>query len=298
MPTERPLRNEVIARALDQAIASGDHRVLALLANAGGAGGPRPNVELAAAVGEELALASGPGADTLLGTFLAFGERKAQGRNPEVFLPYAAAFALVARVVRGRGTEGSWSELHGLAGDGRALVREGVVTALSRAALSRAAFGAEFIERASGWTDGFLHAAVVLEVVTTKAFLESPMSFDGVRDRLGEALELAENAPRSAERSQGRRRLLEVIELALVPLLLRHRDLGPWLQPKLSTQQPELRAAFEGLMQRLSRAGAPVDLLEPLRAELDRTAPPRRDPTTFRGATRGRGRKAQGRSAR
>ncbi|HEU4537032.1 MAG TPA: hypothetical protein VFS00_23080, partial [Polyangiaceae bacterium] len=238
------------------------------------------------------------GADALIVSFLSFEERKAQGRNPEVFLPYVAAFALVARLARGRGVEGAWSDLHGLAGDGRALVREGVVTALSRAALSRPALAAEFVARASAWTDGFLHAAVVLELLTAKPFLEAPLVFEGVRDRLDEALALAEEAPRSAERSQGRRRLLEIIEQALVPLLLRHRQLGPWLQPKLGTQQPELRAAFEGLMQRLVRAGAPADLLDPLRAELDRTAPPRRDPTTFRGPTRGRGRKAHGRSAR
>jgi hypothetical protein len=180
----------------------------------------------------------------------------------------------------------------------RALVREGVVTALSRAASSRPALTAEFVGRASGWTDGFLHAAVALELLTTKPFLEAPADLDGLRARLDEAIDLAENAPRSAERSQGRRRLLTVVEEALVPLLLRHRTLGAWLQSKLGTQQPELRAAFEGLVQRLARAGAPLDLLEPLRVELDQTAPPRRDPTTFRGLTRGRGRKAQGRSAR
>ncbi len=298
MPSERPLRNEVIARALDQAIASGDRRVVTLLAHAGNASGARANVELAAAVGEELALAGGPGADALLVTFLAVGERKAQGRNPEVYLPYVAAFALAARIVRGRGESGAWADLHGLAGDGRALVREGVVTALTRAALSRPALVAEFLERASSWTDGFLHAAVALELLTTKPFLETPLDIDVLRARLDEAIDLAENAPRSAERSQGRRRLLETIEQALVPLLMRHRSLGPWLQGKLGSQQPELRTAFEGLVQRLSRAGAPLDLLEPLRSELDRSAPPRRDPTTFRGPTRGRGRKAQGRTAR
>lgn len=298
MPAERPVRNEVIARALDQALTSGDRRVVTLLAHAGGATGPKPNVELAAAVGEELALAGGAGADALLATFLSFGERKAEGRSPEVFLPYVAAFALAARLLRGRGVEGAWRELHGLAGDGRALVREGVVTALSRAASSRPALTVEFVGRASGWTDGFLHAAVALELLTTKPFLEAPTDLDGLRARLDEALDLAENAPRSAERSQGRRRLLTVIEEAFVPLLLRHRTLGAWLQSKLGTQQPELRTAFEGLVQRLARAGAPLDLLEPLRVELDQTAPPRRDPTTFRGPTRGRGRKAQGRSAR
>jgi hypothetical protein len=298
MPTERPVRNEAIARALDLALASGDRRVVPLLANAGGASGPRPNVELASAVGEELALASGPGADALLGTFLSFGERKAQGRNPEVFLPYVAAFALVARLVRGKGVEGAWAELHGLAGDGRALVREGVVTALARAAPSRPALVAEFVGRAAGWTDGYLHAAVVVELLQTKPFLEAPLDLETLRARLDEALDLAEHAPRSAERSQGRRRLLEALAGALVPLLLRHRALVPWLQGKLATQQPELREAFEGLVRGLARAGAPADLLDPLRAQLDQTAPPRRDPTTFRGSTRGRGRKAQGRSAR
>jgi hypothetical protein len=298
MAADRPLRNELIARALDQALASGDRRVVALLAHAGGIPGPRPNVELAAAVGDELARAGGAGADALLDTFLAFDEQAAHGRSPEAFLPYVAAFVLVARLGRGKGVEGAWAALHGLAGDARAVVREGVAAALARAATSRPGFAAEFVGRASTWTDGFLHAAVALEAFATKAFLEAPLDVEALRERLDEAIALAENAPRSAERSQGRRRLLEVVERALAPLVLRHRSLVPWLRGKLGTQQPEVRAAFEGLITRLPRAGAPLDVLEPLRAELDRSAPPRRDPTTFRGPTRGRGRKAQGRSAR
>gem|GEM_PF-383148 len=290
------LRSDQIRLALDEAIARGDQRFFSLLSRHGNLPGPQPNTDLAAAVGD--LLASRREAQALVRQMLVLDEREAPGQSPQIFLIMVAAQALAARIIAKIDVDGSWQELQVLAGDPRKLVRDGVVRALERVAVQQG--GGAALARLAAWTDGFLQAAVALEALALRPVLDrmQPSDVGELLARLDETATLAEEARRADERTQGRRRLLEALADALPPIAARFPDALAWLAGRATTQQPELRQAIELCLVGLKRHSLTDDALDPIRKALDGSVPPLRDPTHYKGPTRGRGRKAQRREQR
>lgn len=290
------LRNDQIRLSLDDAITRNDRRFFSLLSQFGGLPGPRPNADLAVAAGD--LLASRREAHRLVREMLELDERDAPGQSPQVFLIMVGAQVLASRILSNFEVEDSWGSLQVLAGDARKPVRDGVVLALERLGVKLG--GDALLARLNAWTDGFLQAAVAVETLALRSVLDrTPVTaVEELQARLDEATTLAEQARRADERTQGRRRLLEALAAAIPPVAARFPALMRWLEVRVTTQQPELRAAFEQCVQGLQRQGLNDDALDPIRRALDGSVPALRDPTHYKGPTRGRGRKAQRREQR
>lgn len=286
------LRSEALRDALDRTIASGDRYLFSLLVRHGNLPGPRPNEELAAAFGDELA-ARGAAADRVIAELVGMDETRARGTSAEAFLPYVGAHALGARIARKYDERRSADALEEMAGDARKVVRDGVVATLVRLAPKL-----DLPTRLASYFEGFLQAAVALEAMSNRDVLDRIADPTDLLERLDEATTLAEKAGRAAERTQGRRRLLEVLGMTIPVFATRYPAVVAWVGGRATTKQPELRVAFEEALTALTRAGAPTETLDTLRHALDGSAAPRRDPTTYMGPTRGRGRKANRRAER
>ena len=289
-----PLSSDVIRTALARFLRDGDRYVLTQLVRFGNLPGPNPNEGLAMAFGDEL-LKHGQASDRMLRELLV-DERQAPGQSGEAYLPYLGAHVAASRVNAGFDVTASWALLYELGGDARKVVRDGVVSGLVRLGIEGDAEA--LLRQLAGWTNGFLQTAVAIEALTRRAVLEKLADPAPLIERFEEATNLAENAGRAQERSQGRRRLLEVLAQVLPEAAARHPAFLGWLTGRASTQHPEIRACFEQALLGLNKAGLMAADLDRLRAALDKAAPPRRDPKTYVGTTRGRGRKAQRRAER
>lgn len=292
------LRSDQLRLSLEDALSGGSPlRLFALLSQHGGLPGPRPNLELAEVVGDQIASRRG-NAQRLLETMINLDEREAPGQSAQAFLLIVAAYTLGTRIRMQYEAERAWQGLQDLAGDPRKVARDGVVAALERIGVQQG--GELLLLQFAPWTDGFLQAAVAMETLARRPVMDQTpvQALELLVERLDEVTSLAEEARRSDERTQGRRRLLEALSEFLPPLVARHRGLLPWLQGRLTTQQPELRGAFEHCVRALKQYSLTDEVLDPLRRALDESRAPFRDPTHYKGPTRGRGRKAQRREQR
>ncbi len=288
--TGAPLKSEQLRGALDRFIASGDRLVFSLLTRHGGLPGPKPNHELAAAFASEL-LTRRRDADPVLRELLAGDADTVRATLPSIFLPVVAAHALAARLVAGVDARGSAEALSELASDVRKVVRDGVVAALVGASARLDLFAIPELR------DGFLAKSVLLEALSVRAVCDRVARPDELVSLLDAAASEIVDAPRSAERSQGRRRLLEALGES-VPVFFRFPEVRAWLVEVSRTESPELRGALEQAVSAVQRHGASNTELDPVRAALDAAAPKRRDPLSYKGPTRGRGRKRDRRAER
>jgi hypothetical protein len=96
----------------------------------------------------------------------------------------------------------------------------------------------------SAWTDGYLGAAVALEALTAREWLDRSPSASSVLGRLEEAFDLAERAPRADQRSQGYRLLVKSLADAPARLLDRFPQATlAWLEGKAVTRDVDLRGS-------------------------------------------------------
>jgi hypothetical protein len=280
------IRNRALAVELDTALARRSYAPLfSLLRRLSGLPGPRANDQLAWAVGEEVARA-GPRGDELIRELCAMNDSRAPAGSDGEFLPMVGAACIGARLAEKPDAE-LVERLRPLAEDPRHRVRDGVCRALAEASRSR---GEELAELLSTWTDSYLGAAVALEALTTRSWLDRSKSATTVLCRLEEAFQLAESAPRADQRSQGYRLLVQ--RLAESPARLLDRFPAAtldWLEGKASTSDVALRAAISDLLRTARSRGHGSGALEKVEQALSASAPPRRDPKTYVGPTRKRG---------
>jgi hypothetical protein len=290
------LKSEALRGALAPALAGRTAPLEALLCRAGGGADRRPNFRLAAAFGAELGAAPGPVARLLA----RFAANDAAPDTVEVFLPIAAAFGWAARLAGGLDAAQASAALAELAGDERSPVRLGAREALLAFAI-REGGAPELLRQGGGWFDlpdrevRFRAAAVVLEVLADRRVLAALRDDDqSLLDYLARALREVADAPRSAERSDGRRRLLLSLSptLAAVVAALQAGDRGPaWLEAEcVSARHPDVRNALSDaiLALRSTHHGQGAALTQRLRDALEGSAKPPRDPTRRRPGT-GRG---------
>jgi hypothetical protein len=289
------LRDEALRAALTAALGGRTATLEQLLARHGGYGS-RPNLRLAAAFGTEIA--SLPG---ILAPLLErLGENDAAPDRPEVFLPVAAAYGWAARLAAGREVGTAWAVLPLLAGDERAPVRVGTLEALAALA-ARPRNASALVERAGDWLEledreiRFGAAGVVVEVFARRQVLAALSDPGPLFDYLGRAIGAIVEAPRAAERSDARRRLLLALPptLSAVARAFGAGDRGPgWLEEVCrEARHPDLRTALSNAIVALGdkASGQGALLAQRLRTALEGSAKPPRDPTRRRpGAARGR----------
>jgi hypothetical protein len=283
-----PLRSAALVQAVDAAVERADRDLFALLCRWSNLPGPQPNYGLARSVGERIASHRGR-ADALVRDLCSLDLERARPGTATEFLPICGVLALAARWQAGVDPRGAMADLQAMAEDVRHLVRESVVLALRQLAHERLE---ALLDDVAGWMDGYLQASVVLQAIGDRAVLDAARDPAPIVARLDEAFSLAEGAPRSHQRSQGFRTLVHALAEAAVPVLARFPDAGSaWLSSRATTKLPELREAIEAVLAKVRRAGRLDARVEEVARALDGSAPPRRDPTTYVGPTRGRGKK-------
>jgi hypothetical protein len=229
--------------------------------------------------------AHGSRADPLVTALCSVSRERGLEKGPREFLPIVGAFCLAARFELGTKPEEALAELRTLAEDSRHLIREGVASALGEAARVR---GEELVLLLAGWTDGYLPAAVALDAVSSRSWLDAVRTPDEAVSRLDECFSLAESAPRADQRSQGYRTLMITLPAACTRILDRFPEATVrWLEARAATDHVELREALGELASRAR--GHTVGELERFGQILRENAPPRRDPKTYVGPTRKRG---------
>jgi hypothetical protein len=294
-PAQEGLRNEALQAALGAALAGRTSALEQLLARHGGYG-PRPNMRLAAAFGAEIAALPG----TVAPLLEQLGANDAAPDTPEVFLPVAAAHGWAARLAAGREVGTAWAALAPLAGDERTPVRVGTLEALvSYAARPRAA--AALVAAAADWLDlddreeRFGAAGVVVEVFARRQVLATLSNPEPLLDYLSRVTAEIVDAPRAAERSDARRRLLLALPPtfgAVATTFTAGERSAVWLEEVCqNARHPDLRAALSNVIVAIGdkASGQGALLADRLRAALEGSAKPPRDPTRRRpGAGRGR----------
>jgi hypothetical protein len=290
------LRSDALRAALADALGGRTAPLEALLCrHGGGHGSPRPNLRLAAAFGVELAALPGPAARLLAH----FGGNDAAPDTPEVFLPVAAAYGWVGLVRARREVGPAWDALAELAGDERAPVRLGALDALVAFA-ARAGGARELVARAGDWLEledreiRFGAAGVVVEVFADRQALAAVGDPSPLLDYLSRAIAAVAAAPRAAERSEARRRLLLALPKTLVAVVVAFAagERGvTWLEGECrDARHPDLRAALSSAIVALAdkATGEGAAEAQRLRGALEGSAKPPRDPTRIRPGT-GRG---------
>lgn len=295
--TSEGLKSEALLAALQDALGGASQRLEDLLARHGG--GPRPNLKLAAAFGAELATLPGELAP-LLNRLAA---EDAAPDDPRVFLPIAAAHGWTHRLREGREVEPAWDALMELAADERGPVRVGTLDALITFAAREGSADA-LISRARAWLQvedrelRFGAAALVVEAIGNPKLLAVVRDQEVLLAYLSEAIDTVADAPRSAERSDARRRLLTSLSLALasVVAMVRAGDRGlTWFEEEAArASHPDVRRALSTALVKLTSIpqAPPAARVDELRKTLEGSAKPLRDPTLKRPGT-GRGRRSR-----
>jgi len=294
------LKSEALRAALQKALAGRDDDLLRLLAHHGGLPAPRPNFDLAAAFGVEVA--AHPGDVTRLLARLAADD--AAPDTAQAYLPVAAVYGYAACLRQGRDARVAWSALEELTADERAPVRQGALEALAVLA-SKPGLADALVAEATSWLDGddlaqrLGSSALVVEALGDGRVLQSIGDIDAFFGYLSAVVALVAEAPRSAERLDGRRRLLASLPktLAVAAGNWRGGEEGrQWLETTCAeAKQPALRDALAAAIvkMRTGSQGQGAAVADGLRRALDGSAKPPRDPSRIRPG-KGRGKASRG----
>ena len=290
------LKSDALRAALDEALAGDPRRLEALLARHGSMPSPRPNLKLAQAFGAELAQREGKVAALLT----RLGAHDAAPDTAEVFLPIAAAHGWAGRVREERDVEAGFAALEALCADERGPVRVGTLDALIGLA-AREGAADRLVERARGWLEQedrelcFGAAALVVEALGDARVLATLRQGEALLDYLSEVIDKVGDAPRSAERLEGRRRALTSLAQTLPRVVLGQRagDRGQlWFQAQCErAKHPDVRRVLSDCIVKLTTQGGSAGAV-PLRTALEQSAKPLRDPTLPRKGT-GRGKQTR-----
>jgi hypothetical protein len=292
------LKSDELRRAAQDALGGAFVRFEQMLAFHSGLPGPRPNFALAEAVGA--ALAGERGADRVIRRL---ADNVAAPDTAEVFLPVVGAHAYAARAVRGE--LAAWDALEELCADERGPVRAGTENALLLAARQNAVDG--IVSALTRWLDDenrdrrWGAAATVLDALATERAMEGLADRQALLDAVTTLIADVADAPRAAERSEGRRRLLAAlarITAAIVSSFRAEPDGAAWLTERLSkARHPDVRHAFDEALARLKKRGGAekVATLEAMHAALASSAKPDRHAARRHDGMTGRGKKKKAR---
>ena len=262
-----------------------------LLVRKGCLPGPKPNLELACAVGTAL-LHEGKLGVAILDEWLAMSENEAPSGTAFPILPIAAiqACGVLAASEDSESRATALKTLHDKSDDSRKEVRASVGAALAHAAALRI----ETLEELDSWFDGYLHASMVLGAMVGHSVLSQFVDASLPMRHVDGAFELAENAPRSHQRSNGYRVLLRTLRLAIAKFGCRFQEpVSFWIREHAGVSSTDLREVLVGAVDDLRVGGMRKELVIAASGALESRVLPPRDPRWDVGPTRGRGKKAR-----
>ena len=294
------LKSEMLKSALDDALAGKPSRLEDLLERFGGMPSPKPNLKLAAAFGAELANLPGE-VHRLLAR--PASEDCAPDRS-RIYLPIAAAHGFAARARAGREVATAWSALLELAGDERGPVRVGTLDALLITG-AREGGADELVQRGLAWLDEaedrevrFGANALMLEVLSEARVMATLRDEEALFSFVSRSIDEVADAPRAAERSEGRRRVLvslpRVLAAIVVHLARAEAGIDYFRSEAARAEHPDVRAALSDAIQRLRGAGSGqrATMIDELRKSLEDSAKPLRYQALVRPGV-GRGKKSR-----
>jgi hypothetical protein len=284
--------------ALQAAVAGRPAELERLLTRAGAVVTQRPNLRLAAAFGAEVAGLSSA-VTPLLQRFTA---EDAAPDTDRAFLPIAAAHGWAARLRAGRDVDAGWAALATLAADERTPVRLGARDALTTL-VQRPGGADELIARAADWLGDedreqrFGAAAQVCDLLGDRKVQTAVQDQAALRAYLDAAIAEVADAPRSAERSDARRRLMGALPRALAGAVSGGGgDVAQEWFPQVCAEavQVDVRKALSDALVLLHDPahGLSSAVADQLRGSLAASAKPLRDPTRLRPGT-GRGKRSR-----
>lgn len=272
------VRNDKIVKLLDDVLDGADPRALFdALVRLSGMPGPKPNLELARAVGARIAQRGGDG--------LALTDELLDARHP--YLVRVGLQALASRASDPKDPSGALKKLHDAADEGEKAARDAVVESLVDVIAAR---GDGVLPKLASFTDGFLHAFVALEALTTRKALDAVKDGAAATARLDEAFTLADLSSRADERAQGVRLLRESLPNHVARLAARFPEARAWLEEKFTIERPESRDVIGLALVALRKLGLAEADAERLTAAFEQHSPVRRDAARVIEGTRKRGR--------
>lgn len=275
MEPER-LKSDRIEAALNVALDGGPSAPLFdLLDRASGMPGPRPHTDVLKAFGARIAAERGRG-EELAAALLA--EKKTS-------LYYVGVMVLAERASR-RGERAALAELMALADEEKKERRDAVLDALVIVLAARGDEGARLVLPLA---DGFLHAHVALEALTHARVLPKLSEASSLLDLLADAFQRSDDAPRSADRSQGLRLLRLGLPLQISRGAVRFSETIDWLKERLDWPRPETREVVGEAIRRLRKVLGEAEA-DRLRLEHEASAKAPRDPSRIVQGTRKRSR--------
>jgi hypothetical protein len=199
-----------------------------------------------------------------------------------------------------RDIEPAWDSLEQLCADERSPVRVGTLSALVTLA-AREGWADRLVARAEQWLAQqedrelcFGAAALVVEVLSDARVLSVLRDAEALLAYLTQVIDRVGSAPRSAERSDGRRRALTSLALTLPKVVAAQRagERGEnWLSAECErAKHPDVRRMLSDCIVKLSAQGGTT--ASTLRDVLAESAKPVRDPTLRRQGT-GRGKQTR-----
>jgi hypothetical protein len=280
------LSSERLSSALDEATLGRPASLYAWLERGSRLPSARANDALADGFAQ-LCRARGKVADTVALALARLTPDEAPGASAREFLPVCGIAALGARGAADPQVRADFvEELHAHADDLRFRVRDAVIQALGRVG---AAAGDSLVAEAASWMDGYFHAAAVVSALGREPWLSALHQAQGVIARLNDAFVLAREAPRSAARYPGRKALVEALGRAPGAIAVR---LGVPVFDMFvgwaGVSDPELRGLIEGVARDKRLASRFGPDLARVRAALDASRPPVRNPDHNVGPTRDR----------
>lgn len=283
------LRGDALLAAFREAVAGKPMRLYGHLSINSGLPGTRVNTTLAQAFATEC-VAVGKPADKMILAMCLLDAEAAPGDNSLEFLPVCGAIALGARAAADPSLRPkALSFLHELSEDFRFRVREAVPLALAKLGTQ---MGDALVHELVKWTDGFFQGAAALDAMADPSFLATIHDDEAAVARLHEAYMLAKGASRSASRYPGFKALVDT--LSRVPATFATRFGMPVFDELVlwtDTQVKELRGAVETFIKSKKLEGRWSPEVKRVRAALDASVPPPRDPTLAVKGMRSRGKK-------
>ena len=228
--------------------------------------------------------------DALALTMASLDADEAPGATELEFLPMCGVAAFAVRALSEPKKRAKYiGLLHECADDLRFRVRDVVVLALAKVGEQ---LGEVLVEELDGWMDGYFHGTAVLRALAEPGLLAKLTDADLIITRVDQAFSIAKNAERAASRYPGFKALMEA--LGSVPSLVASRfgtQVFDMLERWTKEKDPALRVLVEKNLDRM-RGRFNTDVARVWKS-LEATKPARRDPTTYVGRTRGRGRKVR-----
>ena len=290
--TKGSTTEDTLSLALDQAQKGEPRPLYDRLTRGSRLPGPEANLEFAATFAS-LCAARGKATDRVILAMATLDADYAPGGTELEFLPMCGVAAIGARAAKdAKARARLLGVLHDCAEDLRWRVRKMVSVALIDIG---AVHGGALLDDLSPWFDGYFHAAAVLEAIQDMRWLSQLHDPEAVVAVLDRTFDLARNSSRAASRYPGFKALVEA--LSTVPSILAVRFgvpifdvLAGWLG---ITKDPALREIVEKNLRAPRLKGRYREDVARVLALLASTAPARRDPKTYVGKTRGRGKKSR-----